>query len=73
MFAALIEKLGNLPDITSVFCGHEYTLQNLMFAKHVENGNQDILDKIKWAQEMRDKNKPTVSFVLKNIRCRTFR
>lgn len=30
-----LERLANLPGQTRVFCGHEYTLANLAFAKHV--------------------------------------
>lgn len=62
MYAALIEKLSTLPDDTNVYCGHEYTLQNLAFAKHVEPQNENILKKIRWSQEKRNANEPTVSF-----------
>lgn len=61
MYSALIEKLGQLPDNTQVFCGHEYTVQNLKFANHVENDNQDVLKKIEWAHDRRKKGLPTVS------------
>lgn len=37
-----IERLKNLPATTLVFCGHEYTRQNLRFAKTVEPMNQNI-------------------------------
>jgi hydroxyacylglutathione hydrolase len=60
MHAALIDILGNLPDNTKVFCGHEYTLQNLKFAKHVEPDNPDILSRIEWAKAKRDGGEPTV-------------
>ncbi|KAJ8923150.1 hypothetical protein NQ315_001704 [Exocentrus adspersus] len=60
MYSALVEKLGNLPDNTRVFCGHEYTLQNLKFARFVEKENPEILKKITWAQEMRKQGIPTV-------------
>lgn len=60
MYSALIEKLGALPDNTKVFCGHEYTLQNLKFAKHVEYDNRDIVDKIEWALNLRSNDQPTV-------------
>ncbi|CAH1954292.1 unnamed protein product [Acanthoscelides obtectus] len=60
MYSALVEKLGGLPDNTRVFCGHEYTLQNLKFARHVEKDNQEILKKIEHANELRNKNLPTV-------------
>lgn len=60
MYSALIEKLGNLPDNTKVFCGHEYTQQNLKFAQHVEKDNPDILNRIEWAKGKRSNLEPTV-------------
>src|SRR5579862_277611 len=33
---ASLTKLAALPDTTKIFCGHEYTLNNLRFAKQVE-------------------------------------
>jgi len=60
MYSALVKKLGTLPDSTRVFCGHEYTIQNLKFARQVEAQNHDIENKLRWAQEMRNQNKPTV-------------
>src|SRR3954466_82203 len=38
MYASL-DKLARLPDETRVYCGHEYTLANIGFAKAVEPGN----------------------------------
>ena len=49
MYASL-EKLRALPDSTKVYCGHEYTLANIGFARGVEPGNQ-ALD----AREARDR------------------
>ncbi|HEY3487561.1 MAG TPA: hydroxyacylglutathione hydrolase [Gammaproteobacteria bacterium] len=34
-----LQKLTALPDETAVYCGHEYTLQNIGFAKQVEPDN----------------------------------
>ena len=42
MYRALIEILSSLPDNTRVYCGHEYTAQNLKFAKHVEPDNPAV-------------------------------
>lgn len=64
MYSALVEKLGNLPDNTKVFCGHEYTLQNLKFARFVEKENSDILKKMTWADERRKQGLPTVSIII---------
>lgn len=63
MHKALIDILGSLPDETKVFCGHEYSLQNLKFAAHVEPENEDVKKKIAWSQKQREEKKPTVSFV----------
>ncbi|XP_044734006.1 hydroxyacylglutathione hydrolase, mitochondrial isoform X2 [Chrysoperla carnea] len=60
MFRNLIEVLGKLPDDTKVFCGHEYTLQNLRYAKHVEPNNVDIQQRIEWCREKRENGEPTV-------------
>lgn len=60
MYSALVDKLSALPDDTSVYCGHEYSLQNLAFARHVEPLNENITKKIKWSEEKRNANMPTV-------------
>jgi len=60
MYSALIEKLGKLPDETKVFCGHEYSLQNLKFGNHVEPNNVDIQNKIEWSKTKREAGEPTV-------------
>jgi hydroxyacylglutathione hydrolase len=60
MYTALIEKLSKLPDETKVFCGHEYSLQNLKFGQHVEPQNEDIAMKIEWCKGKREINEPTV-------------
>ncbi|XP_071438564.1 hydroxyacylglutathione hydrolase, mitochondrial isoform X2 [Hetaerina americana] len=60
MYTALVEILGNLPDNTQVYCGHEYTLQNLKYAQHVEPANETIQDKMSWAHSKRSKEEPTV-------------
>lgn len=41
MFASL-QKLARLSPDTQVYCGHEYTVNNLRFAKTVEPGNPAI-------------------------------
>jgi hydroxyacylglutathione hydrolase len=53
MFTALVEKLGALPDATRVFCGHEYTESNLIFAAHVEPGNEAVRAKLERVQSIR--------------------
>ena len=33
-----------------VYCGHEYTINNLKFARHVEPNNTAIQEKLAWAK-----------------------
>ncbi|XP_030763113.1 hydroxyacylglutathione hydrolase, mitochondrial [Sitophilus oryzae] len=66
MYTALIEKLAKLPDETLVFCGHEYTEQNLKFARHVEKENRDIVKAIEEAEQKRAKGIPTVPSTIGN-------
>jgi hydroxyacylglutathione hydrolase len=46
MFRALHEKLGSLPDGMRIYCGHEYTESNLVFAAHVEPDNEAVKRKL---------------------------
>jgi hydroxyacylglutathione hydrolase len=53
-------KLAALPDTTQVWCGHEYTEKNLLFAKELEPGNADIAAKLERVRSLRATQKPTV-------------
>ena len=46
-------KLAELPMETQIYCGHEYTEQNLSFGLIVEPDNQDMLSKLSLVQTMR--------------------
>lgn len=52
MFAAFA-KLGALPDATRVYCGHEYTQSNLVFAAHVEPDNTAVQQKLERVRAIR--------------------
>ncbi|KAF1766642.1 hypothetical protein GCK72_006600 [Caenorhabditis remanei] len=60
MDTALNRILKNLPDDTSVFPGHEYTVANLKFAAYVEPRNPDVAAKLQWATEQRENGAFTV-------------
>jgi hydroxyacylglutathione hydrolase len=45
-----LQKLASLAPETKVYCGHEYTLNNLLFAQSVEPENGYIKDKLEWAK-----------------------
>jgi hydroxyacylglutathione hydrolase len=53
MWVALHEKLGALPDPMRVFCGHEYTQSNLVFAAHLEPDNTAVQRKLARVRETR--------------------
>lgn len=47
-------------DKQRVFCGHEYTVNNLKYALHVEPENTTTKEKFTWAKEQRANNLPTI-------------
>jgi hydroxyacylglutathione hydrolase len=64
MHESLNVKLGALPDDTRVYCGHEYTANNLRFAAHLEPGNAAVSAKAARVAELRARNEPTVPSTL---------
>ncbi|XP_005007446.1 hydroxyacylglutathione hydrolase, mitochondrial isoform X3 [Cavia porcellus] len=64
MYKALLQVLGRLPPDTRVYCGHEYTINNLKFARHVEPSNKAIQEKLAWAKEKYANGEPTVPSTL---------
>lgn len=60
MYTALVEILAKLPSHTKVFCGHEYTINNLKYALHAEPDNTDMKAKLSWAESQRAKGLPTI-------------
>lgn len=55
-----LQKLAKLAHHTGVYCGHEYTLNNIRFAKTIEPDNPALLNLEKHARLLRDKNRPTL-------------
>jgi len=56
--------IADLPGDTLVYCAHEYTLDNIGFAKWVEPDNQYLLNREIDTRQARDKNIPTVPSTL---------
>jgi hydroxyacylglutathione hydrolase len=63
MYASL-EKLRALPDETRVYCGHEYTLANIGFARNVDPSNESLKAREQQARRMRDAGQPTLPSTL---------
>jgi hydroxyacylglutathione hydrolase len=59
MYASLA-KLAALPDETLVYCGHEYTLANIDFAKAVEPDNAALAERERADAALRSQGRPTV-------------
>jgi hydroxyacylglutathione hydrolase len=53
MYEALHDKLGSLPDSMRIYCGHEYTESNLVFAAAEEPGNAAIRSRLETVRGIR--------------------
>jgi len=68
-----LNKLAKLPDETVVYCGHEYTLANINFARLVEPENQAITQLQILAEKQRKSDLPTLpSTIAKEKACNPF-
>ena len=59
-----INKIKSLPPNTLLYCAHEYTEQNLMFALTVEPNNQQLQQRLADTRRLRKQNLPTVPATL---------
>lgn len=57
---ASLSKLIALPDVTRVYCGHEYTLSNIRFARAADPGNRELEVLEQSVKRLRDQNLPTL-------------
>jgi hydroxyacylglutathione hydrolase len=64
MMAESMRTFRALPPSTRIWCGHEYTVANLAFAKSVEPENATIVRALAHAKAHVDAGKPTVPGVL---------
>jgi len=55
-----LEKIRALPSETQIYCAHEYTLQNLNFARVVEPDNLDIVERLEKVTRLRGEDRPSV-------------
>jgi hydroxyacylglutathione hydrolase len=59
-----LNKLSKLPRNTKIYCGHEYTLSNLKFAKEVEPNNKQLEDEYKNVERLTSSNEPSLPTTL---------
>jgi hydroxyacylglutathione hydrolase len=57
---ASLTKLARLPGTTRVYCGHEYTVANIRFARAVEPGNAALAEREKREAAKRARDEPTL-------------
>ncbi|HIK31791.1 MAG TPA: hydroxyacylglutathione hydrolase [Oscillatoriales cyanobacterium M59_W2019_021] len=55
-----LSKLRSLPDATRVWCAHEYTLNNLEFARTVDPDNTALAHRYQTVRDARGRSLPTV-------------
>jgi hydroxyacylglutathione hydrolase len=55
-----LRKLAALADETRVFCGHEYTVSNIRFARLADPANMALADRQQEAAALRRRNQPTL-------------
>ncbi len=58
--SASLAKIAALPQDTKVYCAHEYTLDNIGFAKWVEPDNPELLAREDEANAQRQRGEPTL-------------
>ena len=59
-----LQKLAGLPDETKVYCGHEYTLANIEFARKVDPANAALQAREQRSRALRQAGKPTLPSTL---------
>ncbi|CAM8994697.1 unnamed protein product [Rhodiola kirilowii] len=60
-----LQKITSLPENTSIYCGHEYTLSNSKFALSVEPRNEKLQSYASHVAHLRKKGLPTVPSSIK--------
>jgi len=65
MYQNLCKTIASMPDDTLIYCGHEYTVNNLKFGLAVEPDNNEMKKYYEWAQEQRKNGKPTLPSTVK--------
>lgn len=65
-----LSKIKALPKDTEVYCAHEYTLDNIAFAKWVEPNNLTLLEREASTQLLREQGLPSVPSLL-SLECKT--
>lgn len=59
-----LARLRDLPDTTQIYCAHEYTLENLAFARHIEPDHPNLRAWETEAERLQEAGLPTLPVTL---------
>ncbi|MBI5451288.1 MAG: hydroxyacylglutathione hydrolase [Gammaproteobacteria bacterium] len=59
-----LTRLATLPETTRIYCAHEYTLDNLAFARQVEPDNQALQQRLARVRDLRATGQATIPSLL---------
>jgi hydroxyacylglutathione hydrolase len=68
MMQSSLAAMRSLPADTRLYCGHEYTENNLRFAQHIEPDNAAIAERLARVRERRAHGRPSVPSTLEEER-----
>jgi hydroxyacylglutathione hydrolase len=60
LFWQSLSKIKKLPEDTTIYCGHEYTLSNVKFALSIHPENQDLHKYALWTEHQEKEHRPTI-------------
>lgn len=60
MWSSLAKLIRELPDDTTIYCGHEYTEANAKFSLTIEPGNADLKKRADEVAQLRARGEPTL-------------
>ena len=73
LFWQSLSKIKKLPEDTTIYCGHEYTLSNVKFALSIHPENQDLHKYALWTEHQEKEHRPTIPAKLSDqIKCNPF-
>jgi hydroxyacylglutathione hydrolase len=73
LFWQSLSKIKKLPEDTTIYCGHEYTLSNVKFALSIHPENQDLHKYALWTEHQEKEHRPTIpAKLIDQIKCNPF-
>ena len=73
LFWQSLSKIKKLPEDTTIYCGHEYTLNNVKFALSIHPENQDLQKYALWTEHQEKEHRPTIpTKLIDQLKCNPF-